>query len=491
MIRVRFAPSPTGFLHIGNVRTALFNYLFVKNNGGKFILRIEDTDKERSKKEYINQIYDDLKWLGITWDEGPDSEGEYGPYLQSERFALYISIARKLMTEGKAYYCYCTEEELELRRKAQLAEGQSTRYDNYCRNLTLEKIQQFEREGRQPSIRFKMPDGQLTVKDIIRGDVEFDASLIGDFIIIRPDGKATFHLAVCVDDGMMKISHVIRGEDHFSNTPRHVAIFEACGFQVPQFAHIPLTMGPGGEPLSKRFGAMSITEYRRMGYLPYALCNYMALLGWSSGTDEEIFSFDELQKKFSLKRVSRSAAIFDRTKMDWVGGEHIRRLSDSDYVKLSMQHILQEKIVDKAVFTIRPEWYEKVLLIFKEYIHCFDELKERLQLFNDKIEFDTIEPLKGENAKLILSELAKILKQTEKLDEDNFDKVLKELKKRVKVKGKELFLPLRIALTGKEHGPELKQLVILLGKNNCLKRIEQAVRVVDTKEDKGDGTQTV
>ena len=482
MIRVRFAPSPTGYLHIGNVRTALFNYLFAKQNKGTFILRIEDTDAERSKAEFETKLCEDLRWLGLEWDEGPDVGGQYDPYRQTERFALYQDIARKLMDEGKAYYCYCSEEDLEKRRKEQLARGESTRYDNRCRSLTDEERAQFDKEGKRPSIRFTVSDGKIKIKDIIRGEVDFDLSLVGDFVIVRPDGSPTFHLAVCVDDGLMKISHVIRGEDHFSNTPRHVEIFKACGFTVPQFAHMPLTMGPGGEPLSKRLGAMSIAEYRRMGYMPHALCNYMALLGWSPGTDEELFSFDELIAKFSLKRVARSAAIFDVTKMNWVAGEHVRMLSDSEYVKKCVQYILQEKIVERDLYRKRPEWYERVLLVFKNYIHCFSELKGRLVLFGDAIAFDDTGLLRGESAQVVLNELMRLLQSLEKLDEDNFDKVFKDLKKRVKYKGKELYLPVRMAITGQEHGPELKQVVVLLGKNNCIKRLERALHV--SKEDK-------
>jgi len=463
MLRVRFAPSPTGYLHIGNARTALFNYLLAKQKGGAFILRIEDTDKERSKKEYITQICEDLAWLGLEWSEGPDVGGDYGPYLQSERSDMYNEYIQKLIAEGKAYYCYCTAEELENRRKSQLAQGQSLRYDNRCRDLSVALLKQYQTEGRKPSIRFRMPDKNIIVKDVIRGDV------------VRPDGVPKFHLAVCVDDGLMNITHVIRGEDHLSNTPRHVALFEACGFTVPSFAHMPLTMGPGGEPLSKRFGAMSISDYRKMGYLPQAVCNYIALLGWASGNDKEIYTFEELIQAFSLKRVSRSAAIFDRTKMNWLSGEHIRMLSDSDYVKKSVQYLLQEKIVDRSLFVKRPEWYEKVLMVFKHNIHSFEELEDRLKIFSDEYEIENKEIVQTETAQLILTELAKMLKTFEKVDEDNFNKIFKDLKKRVKVKGKELFMPVRVALSGREHGPEIKHMIVLLGKNNCLDRIEKAL----------------
>ena len=479
MVRVRFAPSPTGFLHIGNVRTALFNYLFAKKNKGRFILRIEDTDKERSRPEFIEQIYEDLHWLGVNWDEGPDIGGEYGPYLQSKRAGLHQEYVKKLVSEGNAYECYCTEEELEALRKEQLASGQTPRYDNRCRNLTDLEKKAYKDEGRTVSIRFRMPDEKIFVSDIIRGDVEFDVTLFGDFVIVRPDGSPTFHLAVCVDDGLMKITHVVRGEDHFSNTPRHVAIFKACGFDVPKFAHMPLTMGPGGEPLSKRFGAMSIAEYRRAGYLPQALCNYMSLLGWSSGTDQELFSMGELKSMFTLERVVKSAAIFDKVKMDWVSGEHIRAMEDEEYTKACIQHMLKEKIVENDEYRIKPEWYSRVLLLFKNYIRSFGEIKEKLELFNEEIDYPDIQLIKNEDSFMVLKYLHVLLRPVENIDEEAFDRIFKELKKKTKQKGKALFMPARIAVSGEEHGPDLKQVFILLGKDNCMERIDKAVSLIE------------
>jgi nondiscriminating glutamyl-tRNA synthetase len=482
MTRVRFAPSPTGYLHLGNMRTALFNYLFAQHEGGQFILRIEDTDKERSRKEFVDHIYEDLSWLGIQWDEGPDKDGPYGPYLQSERFDLYKRYAEKFIAEGNAYYCYCTEAELEEKKQEQLKAGKTPQYDNRCRNLSPQDRQRFEAEGRKPNIRFKVKDTKVVVKDIIRGDVTFDVSLIGDFVIMRPDGSPTFHLAVCIDDGLMKITHVVRGEDHLSNTPRHVLIFKACGFEVPQFAHMPLTMGPGGEPLSKRLGAMSIAEYRKKGYPSEALVNYMALLGWSNGDDREIFTLEELKKLFLLKRVSHSAAIFDKDKLDWVCGEHVRTMSDNEFVQRSIQYLLEEEIINRPVYLTRPEWYQKVVLIFKENVACFSDLADRLAIFNDEIEYTMVEGLQTNSARLLLRELEKIILSLEKLDEEDFDGVFKELKKLTKCKGKELFMPVRIALTGREHGPELKKIVALLGKSACLKRIEKAIEIANTEK---------
>lgn len=477
MVRVRFAPSPTGYLHIGNARTALFNYLFAVKNKGEFILRIEDTDRERSKEEYVTRICEDLKWLGLKWVEGPDIGGQYGPYKQSERTHFYQEYIDKLLDTGHAYYCFCSESELEEQRKNQLSKGESTIYDGTCRRLMKSDAEKRITQGENPSVRFRMPNKKITVHDIIRGDVEFDENVIGDFIIVRPDGSPTFHLAVCVDDGLMKITHVVRGEDHFSNTPKHIALFEACGFDVPLFAHMPLTMGPGGEPLSKRLGAMSLGEYKKLGYLPQALSNYMALLGWSSGDDQELFSARELESRFTLERVSRSAAIFDIKKLNWMNGEHIRMLSDDDYVKAGIQYILQEKIVAKELHRKRPEWYERVLLALKDNIQCFQDLEDRLKLFSDEFEYENADILKTESAHIVLKELQSLLHDVETIDSDVYDKLLKDVKKNTKVKGKDLFLPLRIAFTGREHGPELKRFIVLLGKNTCLKRIEKALAV--------------
>ncbi len=477
MVRVRFAPSPTGFIHIGNARTALFNYLFAKKEKGEFILRVEDTDKERSRREYTEKLMEDLKWLGLEWDEGPDIGGEFGPYLQSQRAGIHSEYIAKLLKENRAYYCFCSESELEERRKKRLREGKSIVYDGKCRNLPSTEVEKRLLSGVPASIRFKVPDEKIIVSDIIRGDVEFDLNMIGDFIIARPDGTPTFHLAVVVDDGLMKITHVIRGEDHFSNTPKHIALFKALGFEIPKFAHMPLTMGPGGEPLSKRFGAMSISEYRKLGYLPQALANYMALLGWSPGNDKEIFTFDELKKVFNLNRVSKSAAVFDIVKLNWVSGEHIRMLSDEEYVQKAVQYVLREKIVDKEIYKARPEWYERVFLALKDNIQYFNELEDRLKMFGDDFEYSNPDILKTEESVILLKELRKILKDMEIIEEDEYDKILKFLKKKTKLKGKSLFLPLRMAVTGREHGPDLKRFFIVLGKNNLLKRVEKSLRI--------------
>ncbi|MBN1494105.1 MAG: glutamate--tRNA ligase [Candidatus Omnitrophica bacterium] len=485
-MRVRFAPSPTGFLHIGNARTALFNYLLAAHNKGEFILRIEDTDRERSKPEYIEQIFKDLGWLGIRWTEGPDIGGKYGPYLQSERTKFYKDYVKKLIDEGKAYYCYCTPEELDKDRQEQLAQGLTPKYSNKCRTLSDEEMAEKHRAGILPSVRFKVEGaGELTVDDMIRDEVTFALEQVGDFIIMRPDTTPTFHFAVAVDDGLMGITHVVRGEDHLTNTPKHILIMKACGFKVPRYAHMPLTMGPGGEPLSKRLGAMSIHEYRKLGYRSEALCNYMALLGWSPGDDRELFTLNELKEHFSIKRVSKSPAVFDKAKLDWVSGMHIRQMDENEFAQEILAFALDEKIISEEDYNTRPEWYAHILRIFRNNLSCYSEIKEKMQLFDTTIEYEDAELLKSEGARSVIAACEAILQEIDVIDENTVDNFLKSVKKRSGQKGKELFAPLRMAFTGKMHGPDLKEVMIILGRRGCLKRV-QTVLYGEAKN--GEGT---
>src|SRR3989338_6849655 len=311
MIRVRFAPSPTGFLHIGNIRTSLFNYLFAKPSVGKFILRVEYTDLERSKPEYREALLEDLLWMGIRWDEGPGVGGEFGPYLQSERLSIYRKYLDQLIKEGKAYYCYVTEEELEDIKRLARAEHKPPRFDNRGRNFTKGEIEKRKARGIKPTVRFKIENPVLNLHDLIRGDVEFNLDeMVGDFVIQRADGTPTFHMAVCVDDGLMKMTHVIRGEDHLSNAPKHILLLKAMGFEPPQYGHLSLIHGEGGEPLSKRLESVSVKEFRKKGILPHALANYIALLGWAPGDNREIFTWEALQQAFDLNQINKSSSIY-------------------------------------------------------------------------------------------------------------------------------------------------------------------------------------
>jgi nondiscriminating glutamyl-tRNA synthetase len=460
--------------------------LLACKNNGDFILRIEDTDKERSKPQFIDEIYKDLGWLGLKWSEGPDVGGQYGPYLQSERFKFYKEYVKKLIDEQKAYYCYCTQEELEETRKQQLAQGLTPQYTKKCRTLSDGEMAEKHRRGILPSIRFKVEgEGDLIVDDAIRGEVTFPIEHVGDFIILRPDATPTFHFAVAVDDGLMGITHVVRGEDHLPNTPKHILIMKACGFKIPKYAHMPLTMGPGGEPLSKRLGAMSLQEYRKLGYKSEALCNYMALLGWSPGDDRELFTFEELKELFTLKRVSKSPAVFDKVKLDWVSGMHIRRMENAAFVQEALAYGLKEGIITADDHVNRPEWYNRVLLVFKNNLTCYSELKEKLKLFDNDFEYEDKALLLLPSSRAVTAACESALNETETLDENTVDAFLKKVKKLSDQKGKELFAPLRMIFTGKLHGPDLKEVMIVLGKRECLRRVHVVVNMDEEKKVEG------
>ncbi|MCK4409590.1 MAG: glutamate--tRNA ligase, partial [Candidatus Eisenbacteria sp.] len=336
-IRVRFAPSPTGHLHVGGARTALFNWLFARREGGKFIVRIEDTDRARSTEESERAVLEDLAWLGLTWDEGPGIDGGHGPYRQSERLDIYREHAERLLAESKAFHCYCTDEELEEKRKKALAEGSVPQYDGACRDLTDTERRQLEDGGRSPVVRFRAPLQDVAVSDLVRGAIVFKKEMLGDFIILRSDGRPTYNFAVVVDDALMEISHVIRAEEHLPNTMRQVLIYEALGYELPVFAHVSLIVDKDRSKLSKRRGATSVAEFRDQGYLPGGLINYLALLGWSPPDGEEVMSVAELAEKFELERVSPSPAAFDEDKLNWVNSHHLREEPLADVAALAVR----------------------------------------------------------------------------------------------------------------------------------------------------------
>ncbi len=472
-VRVRFAPSPTGFLHIGNIRTALFNFLFARRQNGKFILRVEDTDLKRSKPEYREALKEDLLWMGIRWDEGPDIGGDYGPYQQSERLATYQKYANQLISEGKAYYCYVTEEETEDMKRLARAEHKPPRFDNRGRNFTKEEIEKRKTKGIKPTVRFKIENPQLKMHDLIRGDVSFNLDeMVGDFVIQRADGTPTFHLAVCVDDGLMKVTHVIRGEDHLSNTPKHILLLKAMGFEPPQYGHLSLIHGEGGEPLSKRLESVSVREFRKRGVLPHGLANYIALLGWSPGTNQEIFKWDKLQKAFDIAQINKSASIYDPHKLDWVNGQHLRVLTDEEFSKHALAYLKEQKLLkyDETLL-------HKILPIFKDNVERFDQLPERLEILNDNLAYENQSVIQTDEAKEVFKVAISLLPVLKGNDETLFDEFVNSLKPKVKAKGKNLFIPLRIALTGREHGPELKRIFPAFGMERVKKRFERALNV--------------
>ncbi|MCX6551574.1 MAG: glutamate--tRNA ligase [Acidobacteria bacterium] len=347
-MRLRFAPSPTGLLHVGNARTALFNWLLAQGSGGTFVLRIEDTDVERSTRESERGILEDLRWLGLNWDEGPDVGGAHGPYRQSERLDLYRSYATELIEHGHAYYCFCSVEDLEADRRAALESGRPPKYAGRCRDLPIDRARQRIADGETAVVRFRVPDAREVVfHDVVRGVVQFSTDVIGDPVLVRSDGNPAYNFAVVIDDALMEITHVIRGEDHISNTPRQVLLYEAMGFQPPAFAHLAMVLGPDHTPLSKRHGATSVAEFRTRGYLPEALVNYLALLGWSPGGGDELLPAAELSRRFSLDHVGHSAAVFDIEKLAWVNRHYLRIAEPDRIVDLAMTHFVKAGYVEE------------------------------------------------------------------------------------------------------------------------------------------------
>ncbi|MGA9173388.1 MAG: glutamate--tRNA ligase, partial [Thermoactinomyces sp.] len=383
-VRTRYAPSPTGHLHIGGARTALFSYLQAKKNGGDFIVRIEDTDTERNVPGADEKQMAMLKWLGIEWDESVDVGGPYGPYRCMERIDIYNRYIDQLLEEGKAYLSYATQEEIEKEREEQLARGETPKYSGWDRDLTPEERARFEAEGRVPSVRFRVPEGKTIVfDDAIRGTVKFESDGIGDFVIRRPDGRPTYNFAVVIDDALMKMTHIIRGEEHLSNTPKQILIYEALGFEVPQFAHIPLILNAEGKKMSKRDESIIqfIDQYKELGYLPEAIINFIALLGWSPEGEEEIFSIDELIQLFSLDRVSKAPAIFDTGKLKWMNGQYIKKAPLERIVELAIPYLEKAGRLAAPLAPEQKEWVTRLVALYQEQLEYVEQIVELTDLF--------------------------------------------------------------------------------------------------------------
>jgi len=484
-VRVRFAPSPTGNLHMGSARTALFNWLFARSKRGAYVLRIEDTDRARSADIYEKAILDDLGWLGLDWDEGPEIGGSFGPYYQSQRQDTYRRVAQKLLDEGKAYYCYCSPEELEEGRKRALAEGQTKKYGGRCLKLTRAEEERFKREGRQPVVRFKVPTQKIVINDLITGRVEFDSNVIGDFILLRSDGSANYNFAVVVDDISMDITHVIRGNDHLSNTPRHIFLFQALGHKIPEFAHHSLLLGTDQTKMSKRHGATAVFQYREMGYLPEALVNYLALLSWSPGDDRELFPREELVREFSIDGISKSPAIFDIGKLNWLNKQYILRKNPEELTRLALPFLAEKgmcsnELAQESSGFLPVDLIEKISIAQGYLITLADAPDELEILLSDSIDFtdEAQEVLKQTSSKLVLEALEKSLDLTENVDEEETKQIIKRIGQEFKaqnIRGKALYMPIRVALTGKTSGPELSHLIPALGKEKSLKRIRTAI----------------
>lgn len=479
-VRVRFAPSPTGPFHIGGARSALFNWLLARKTGGKLILRIEDTDRERSTPESEENIKAALKWLGMDWDEGVDVGGPNGPYHQMERLELYKKYTDQLLAEGKAYYCYCTDEELEEERQSLIKEGKMPRYMGKCRHLTPEQAAQYEAEGRKPTVRFRVPaDKQILVRDMVRGDVVFDSNNIGDFVIVKSDGIPTYNYAVVIDDALMHITHVIRAEEHLSNTPRQCLIYEALGFKQPTFGHISLILGKDHTKMSKRHGATSVDQYRQLGYLPAAINNFLALLGWAPNSEQEIFSMDELIKEFSMDRVAKNPAVFDIDKLNWINQHYMRQLDADAFFDCAKPHMIAAGYMTGEETGEKLAWLRRVVATAQEHVSYAAKIPACVEMyFNDEFAFENEEAeavLKGETVPAVINMLLDELPKIEALDNASVKALFKQIQKATKLKGKDVFMPIRVALTGNQHGPELAAMVPLLGAERTAKRIKASM----------------
>jgi len=490
-VRVRFAPSPTGHLHVGNARTALFNWLFARQKGGTMVLRIEDTDVDRSQARFEDQLIADLKWLGLDWDEGPDVGGSYGPYRQSDRLDIYREHAERLLSEHKAYLCFCTEEELQKERDRATSEHRQPIYSGKCRAIDPAEAQRRRAVGEACAIRLRIPEHPIRFHDIVHGDVEFSNEVVSDPIILRSSGMPVYNYVVVIDDALMKITHVIRGDDHLSNTPKQVALYEALGWPVPEFAHLSTILGADRERLSKRHGATSIANFREMGVLPEALVNYLALLGWApTGGTREIFSPQELTKEFSLERVTPSPAVFDMEKLYWLNRHYIKTSPPERIEKLAQSYFSQvigevfspPRAKETAASSAVPDlqkWLATVIQLLAPAVDRLDQLPGKASLIFDYdaqvalAAADNAEVLGWPHTDAVLARFTfKILEdecaREGKLTPEQFKKIVNEVKAESSAKGKELFHPIRIVVTGSHSGPEFDKLIPILEEGSHL-----------------------
>ena len=471
-VRVRFAPSPTGYLHIGGARTALFNWLYARHLGGTFILRIEDTDRSRSTDEYIDAIMEGMKWLDLNWDEGP--------FRQTDRFDIYRSYAARLLEEGKAYYCYCSAEELEARRQEALSQGKSPKYDGRCRDLA-EPV-----PGRAPAVRFKMPQhGYTVVDDMIRGKVEFENAQLDDLIILRSDGTPTYNLTVVVDDVDMRITHVIRGDDHLNNTPKQIQLYSAFGYPLPKFGHLPMILGADKTRLSKRHGATSVMAYYEMGYLPDALINYLVRLGWSYG-DQEVFTRDELVRFFSFDNVGKAAAVFNPEKLLWLNGQYIMHTPSEKLADLVMPFLRKEGVLGEGQ-AVDNEWLAKAIGTQRERSKTFLDLAHALRYYiSEDVEYNEKAKTKFLTEKSLpyLKELKEGLVNLSDFSAPGLEKIFHEIIEKHGIKLGLLAQPVRVALTGGTESPGIFELIEIVGKEKTIRRLEKAIATIEKSSGK-------
>ncbi len=470
-VRVRFAPSPTGDLHLGNVRTALYNWFYARHTKGVLILRVEDTDKVRSTEEYCEELMDIMTWLGLKWDEGPRVGGPYGPYKQSERTAIYEEHLEKLKTQNMVYPCYCSEEELELERKRQLGRGQMPKYGGKCKKLTPEERKKLDSEGKTSVLRFSVPPGEILVQDEVRGEVRFPDDQLGDFVLTRSDKSPTYNFTVVVDDALMKVTHVIRGEDHLSNTPKQILLYNALGYQPPKFAHLSIIKGADGQKLSKRHGETSVESYKAKGYLPEAFLNYLALLGWAPKSGE-ILSLDQMAAEFDLTHMGKSGAIFDPIKLHWMGQQYVAKMSLEDLTRALLPYLENSQYITREQARMKFDWLKGVVDTVRTSLGCFSDIvKETFYFFSDELSFSPDQTEEMKEQKNLLEAFEKAFAQISEFNGDSFLKAVKDVGKQMNLKGKALYHPLRLAMTGREDGPELVKVAPLLGQNKVVERL--------------------
>lgn len=476
-VRVRIAPSPSGNLHVGTARTALFNYFYAKKMGGKYILRIEDTDAERSNDAYIKNIFDSLKALGLNWDEGPDIGGPYGPYSQSERFDIYPKFAQKLLEKGLAYECFCTPEELEAEKEESQKKKVAHIYSRRCMHLTQEQKEELRKNGQTPAIRFYVPSKEVIFNDMVKGELKFDSELIGDFVIMKSNGTPTYNFAVVVDDILMKISHVIRGEDHISNTPKQILLYEALGEKVPEFGHLGMILAPDRSKLSKRHGATAVSEFVEKGYLTDALVNFIALLGWSPSDGNEVKTVDEIAQDFRINEVSSSNSIFEYDKLNWMNSQYIKKLSTDELKRKLIPFLDQYNICG-----LSEEQFTRIVEVTREPLTILSDITDAVPYFfenNVEIEPEVqSEVLDTETSQSVLKEFATKAQDWD-FEEEKLHEKLEEFRGFFKEKGikpKETMWAIRAAVTGRTRGADICAVLAILGKEKVLKRVNNAIK---------------
>lgn len=485
-VRVRYAPSPTGLPHVGNIRTALFNWLFARHTGGSFILRIEDTDVARSVKGAYESILESLRWLGLDWDEGPEKGGDYGPYFQSQRLDIYKKFAERLINEGHAYHCYCSPERLGKMREEQMKRKEPPGYDRKCRDLSGAERKELAKEI-TPVVRFKTPvDGRTTFNDIIRGDITFENRTLDDFVLIKSDGYPTYHMANIVDDHLMKISHVLRADEWLASTPRHVLLYAALHITPPLFAHLPMILGEDRSKLSKRHGATALTEYQEMGYLPEAMTNFLALLGWSLDEKTELFTMEELIRNFSIERIGKTGAIFSLKKLEWMNGVYIRKLSASEFADKTLPFL--EKGLDKNIS--RPLSHHYIMGIAPLIQERARTLQETVELssffFQSELDYPAslLLHLPEDEAVVALSRAREIMQGLKEFTDTNLENLLRPLSEELGLKTGDFFGLLRIAATGRKAAPPLFQTMAVLGKERCISHLNAALKKLEQADSK-------